>query len=239
MLTFARRPLPFLVASQLCDPAIVIPTYLASSVLMPTFWTTVGRELPLNTWQNLPTALGVGFVLPTALMLVCPIARPLWLLAPVLVPGSLFGIRFWNRRSAGFQRDTSMQLEGVRGAKHPFSTAATEQDTAYGLIVSLLAAAHLSIFSTLDFPGLYGIPGALASHAQLPILAASVVVYSLYSVFQLRRRAYISNAQLARCFAGVLVGSVVFGPAATYVGTSWFADRTISGVVKTINNPSK
>lgn len=206
---------------------------------MPTFWTTVGRELPLNTWQDLPTALSVGFVLPTALMLVCPVARPLWLLAPVLVPGFLFGIRFWNRRFAGFQRGTSMQLVGIKGAKHPMSTVATEHDTAYGLVVSLLAAAHLSIFPTLDFTDLSGIPRALASHAQLPILAASVVVYSLYSVFQLRRRAYMSNAQLARCSAGILVGSVVFGPAATYVGTSWFADRTISSVVKAINTPSK
>lgn len=206
---------------------------------MPTFWTTVGRELPLNTWQELPIALSVGFVLPTALMLVCPIARPLWLIAPVLVPGFLFGIRFCNRRLAGFQRNTSMQLEGFKGAKHHLSTVATEHGTAYGLVVSLLAAAHLSVLSTLDFPGLYGIPRALASHEQLPILAASVVVYSLYSVFQLRRRAYISNAQLARCSAGILVGSVVFGPAATYVGTSWFADRTISSVVKAINTPSK
>lgn len=236
---FSRRPLPFLVASQLCDPAIIVPTYLASSVLMPTFWTTVGRELPMNTWQDLPTALSVGFVLPTALMLVFPVARPLWLLAPVLVPGFLFGIRFWNRRFAGFQRDTSMQLEGARGVKHDLSTVATEHGTAYRLVVPLLAAAHLSVLSALDFPGLCDIPGALASHAQLPILAASVVVYSLYSVFQLRRRAYIYNAQLARCSVGVLVGSIVLGPAATYVGTSWFADRTISGVVKAINTPSK
>lgn len=239
MLTLSRRPLPFLVASQLCDPAIVVPTYLASSVLTPTFWTTVGREIPLNTWQRLPTALGVGFVLPTALMLVFPITRPLWLLAPVLVPGFFFGIRFWNRRSAGLQRDTLIQLEGVKSAKYPVITAGTEQDTAYGLVLSLLAAGHLSVFSTLEFPGLCDIPGALASHAQLIILAASVVLYSLYCMLQLRRRGYISTAQMAGCFAGVLGGSVVLGPAATYVGTSWFADRTISGVVKAVNTPEK
>lgn len=204
---------------------------------MPTFWTTVGRELPSNTWRHLPAALGVGIMLPTALLLVYPIALPLWLLAPVLVPGFLFSIRFWNTRSAGFQRVTSEQLEGVNFAENTLNTEVAEVDVVYGVVVSLLAAAHLSILSAVYFPELVAIPDALVSHTQLAILAASVVVYSLYCVFQLRRRGYISTAQLAGCSASVLVGSVVLGPAATYVGTSWFADRTISGVVKAVNTP--
>lgn len=83
---------------------------------MSTFWTTVGRELPSNIWRELPAALGMGFVLPTALLLISPSALPLWLLAPVLVPGFLFGIRFW-KRSAGFQRVTSEQLEALKRVK--------------------------------------------------------------------------------------------------------------------------
>lgn len=204
---------------------------------MPTFWTTVGRDVPYNTWRDLPAALGMGFVLPTALTLVSATARPLWLLAPVLVPGFLFGIRFWSKRSAGFERVSSGQVESVKGAKNVSSRAAAGSDAVYGLVVSFLAAAHISIFSAVDYPGLSGSPGALVSHTQLVTLAASVVVYSLCCVFQLRRRGYISTAHLAGCSAGVLLGSVVLGPAATYVGTSWFADRTISGVVKTINTP--
>lgn len=204
---------------------------------MPTFWTTAGRELPLNTWRDLPVALGMGFVLPTALLLVSPIARPLWLLAPVLVPSFLFGIRFWNKRLAGFQRLASEQLEVIKGAENTLSTVAAAPDVVCGLVVSLLAAANLSILSAVDFSDLSGIPDALVSHTQLAILAVSVFVYSLYCVFQLRRRGYISTAQLAGCSASVLVGSVVLGPAATYVGTSWFADRTISGVLKSVNTP--
>lgn len=181
----------------------------------------------------------MGFVLPTALVLVCPIARPLWLLAPVLVPGFLFGICFWNRRSAGFQRDTSEQPEGVKGANGTWTTVAAESDTAYSLVVSLLAAAHLSSFSAMDFSALFSISDALVPQRRLTILAASAVLHSLYCMFQLRRRGYISTAQMAGCYAGVLGGSVVLGPAATYVGTSWFADRTISGVVKAVNVPEK
>lgn len=206
---------------------------------MPTFSTTTGRELSFNTWRDLPTALGVGFAVPTALMLVSEIARPLWLLAPVLVQGFLFGIRFWNKRSAGFRRATTAQLEGVKGARNASSMVVAESDSFYGLVVSLLAAAHLSILSAVDFSTLSSISDALISHAQLASLAASVFIYSLYCVFQLRRRGYISTAQLAGSSAGVLVGSVVIGPAATYVGTSWFADRTISGVVTAVNTPGK
>lgn len=179
----------------------------------------------------------MGFVLPTALLLVSPIARPLWLLAPVLVPSFLFGIRFWNKRSAGFQRVTAEQLEGVKGDNNTSSTVAGAPDAVCGFVVSLLAAAHLSIFLAVDFPDLSSIPDVLVSHTQLAIFAASVVVYSLYCMFQLRRRGYMSTAQLAACSASVLVGSVVLGPAATYVGTSWFADRTIAGVLKSVNTP--
>lgn len=204
---------------------------------MPTFWTTVGRDIPLNTWQDLPTALGVGFVLPTALMLVYPTARPFWLLAPVLVPGFLFGIRFWNRRLASFQRDSSVQLEGVRGAENSLATEAAERDAFYGLLVSFLAAVHLYVLLTVEFISLSGIPGPLASREQLAILAGSVVVYSLYCVFQLRRRGYISTSQLAGWSSAVIVGNVLLGPAATYVGMSWLADKTISGVVKAVNTP--
>lgn len=235
MLTFYPSSALFLLAAQLYDPALVVPTYLALSALMPSFSTTIGNELPFNTWQDLPTALGMGFVLPTALKLASPIARPLWLLAPVLVPAFLFSIRFWNKRSANLQRVSSGQLENDTNAKSTASTLAAEPDSVYGLVVSILAAAHLSILSTVDLAGLSGILGALVSHAQLAILAASVVVYSLYSVFQLRRRGYISTAQMTCCSAGVLAGSVVLGPAATYVGTSWFADKAISGVVTAIN----
>lgn len=89
-----------------------------------------------------------------------------------------------------------------------------------GFVVSLLAAAHLSILSAVDFLDLFGTLDALVFHTQLAILAASIVVYSLYCVFQMRRRGYISTAQLAGCFTVVLVGSVVLGPAVTYVGTS-------------------
>lgn len=177
----------------------------------------------------------MGFVLPTVLSLVSPIARPLWLLAPVLVPGFLFSLRFWNKRSAGFERVMSGQVDVVKGAKNVLSRVAAGPDVVYRLVVSFLATAHISILSAVDIPGLCGPQGALVSHTQLATLAASVVVYSLYCVFQLRRRGYISTAQLAGCSASVLVGSVVLGPAATYVGTSWFADRTISGVVKAIN----
>ncbi|KAG6368972.1 hypothetical protein INS49_003191 [Diaporthe citri] len=179
----------------------------------------------------------MGFVLPTALTLIHPIARPLWLLDPVLVPVFLFGIRFWNKRSAGFERVTSVQVEGVKGAKNALSTVAVGPDAVYGLVVSFLAAAHLWILSAVDFPGLSGPPRALVSQTQLATLAASVVVYSLYCVFQLRRRGYISTAQLAGCSASILLSSVFLGPAATHVGTSWFADRIISGVVKAINTP--
>lgn len=179
----------------------------------------------------------MGFVLPTALMLVSDIALPLWLLAPALVPCCLFAIRFRNKRSAGFQRVTSGQLEEDKGPKAKLSPLAIEPDTVYGCVVSLLAAAHLSILSAVDFPGLSDLPDALVTHSQLAILAASVAVYSLYCVFQLRRRGYILTAQLSTCSAGVLVGSVVLGPAAMYVGTSWFAHRAISEVVKTANTP--
>lgn len=172
-------------------------------------------------------------------MIISEIARPLWLLAPVLVPGLLFGIRFWNKRSAGFRRATAAQLEGVKGAENASSMVVAEFDSVYGLVVSLLAAAHLSIVSGVDFSTLSSISDVLISHAQLASLAASVVIYSLYFVFQLRRQGYISTAQLARSSASVLVGSVVIGPAATYVGTSWFADRTISGVVTAVNTPRK
>lgn len=237
VLTSSQRPLAFLLASQLWGPAIVVPTYFALSVLMPTFWTTVGRELPHNTWRDLPAALGMGFVLPTALTFATHIARPLWLLAPVLVPVSLFGIRFWNKRSAGFGRVTSGRFEGVKGAKNVLSRVDSGPNVVYGLVVSFLAAAHISILSAADFPALSSTPDALVSHTQLATLAASVVIYSLYCVFQLRRRGYISTAQLAVCSASVLVGSFVLGPAATYVGTSWFTDRTVSEVVKAINTP--
>lgn len=179
----------------------------------------------------------MGFVLPTAIMLATPVARPLWLLAPVLVPAFLFSTRFWNKRSANVQRASSGQLKDDENTKNTPSTLAAEPDSVYGLVVSLLGAAHLSILSTVDLTGLSGILGALAPHAQLAMLAASVVVYSLYSIFQLRRRGYISTAQMTGCAAGVLMGSVVLGPAATYVGTSWFTDRAISAVVKVINTP--
>lgn len=238
MLTFPQSPFPFLVASQLWDPAIVVPAYLALSVLTPTFWFTIGREVPFDTWRDLPAAWGMGFVLPTtALTLVSPIARPLWLLAPVLVPGFLFGIRFWSQRSAGFERVLSGQIEGTKGARNALSRLSVGPDVVYGLVVSFLVAAHILILSAEDFPGLSSFPGALVPQTQLATLAASVVVYSLYCVFQLRRQGYIPTTQLAGCFAGVLVSSVALGPAATYVGTSWFADRTITGVVKASNTP--
>lgn len=170
-------------------------------------------------------------------MLVSEIARPLWLLAPVLVTGFLFGIRFWSKRSAGFRRATLVRPEDFKGARDTSSTVAAEPDSVYGLVVSLLAAAHLSMLSWVDLSDLSAILHALVSHAQLASLAASVIIYSLYCVFQLRRRGYISTAQLAGSSAGVLVGSVILGPAATYVGTSWFADRTISDVVRAVNTP--
>lgn len=179
----------------------------------------------------------MGLVLPTALTLVTPIARPLSLLSPVLVPAFLFAIRFSNKRSAGFERVASGQVEGVKGSKNVLGRVAAGPDVVYGLVVSLLAAAHVSILSAVDIPALSGPPGSLVSHTQLTTLAASVVVYSLYCMFQLRRRGYISTARLAGCSAVVLFSSAVLGPAATYVGTSWFADRTISGVVKAIDSP--
>lgn len=150
MLIFPQRPFPFLLASQLWDPAIVVPTYLALSVLMPTFWFTIGREVPFNTWRDLPAALVMGFVLPTTLTIIKPVARPLCLLSPVLVPTFLFGIRFWNKRSAGFERVTSGQVEGVKGAVNVWNRAAARPDVVYGLVVTFLAAAHLSILSAVS-----------------------------------------------------------------------------------------
>lgn len=185
---------------------------------MPTFWFTIGREVPFNTWRDFPAALGMGFVLPTDLTLVFPVARPLWLLAPVLVPGFLFGIRFWNKRSAGFERVVSGQVEVVKGANNALGRLTVGPDTIYGLVVAFLAAAHISILSAVDFPNLSGPPGSLVSPTQLAILSASFVVYSLYCVIQLRRRGYISTPQLLGCSASVLLSSIVLGPAATYVG---------------------
>lgn len=107
----------------------------------------------------------------------------------------------------------------------------------YGLLVSLLVAVHFYVLLTVEFVGLSGIPGPLASRDQLAILAESVVVHSLYCGFQLRRRGYISTSQLAGWSSAVIVGSVLLGSAATYVGMSWLADKTTSGVVKAVNTP--
>lgn len=251
-------PSAFLGIMQIKAIARVAPVHAILSALHSSGMEPSGNSVPTEVAKALLPALTLGYAIPTALML-APTANTkiwqdwtaLWQFSPVFVPAltSLIsaGIRWWNRRRGPKHREQEKD-EG----SHSSSEGLSVLKSAYASVFTVQAAAHIAILAYSRFhPSIsisdmfFGVPNPFSPRWNLPDTAAKANVFlkydmlisctasvasNLYSIWDLRRKGYVSTRDAMRAAVGVAMGVVAVGPGATWMGLSYWREGVIVDV---------
>lgn len=247
-------PVLYGIAYQTMGIGKILPLYFLIS-LYPTsnkiYTRTTGRPIPAAVAKALVPALCLGAVLPTVAMFM-PHADPVahqnaiafWQPLPVYV-----ALLTW-----GFSR-----LIGMAEGSNKTATALLEQElfeqkdlvplyAGYTSVFAVSAVSHgyallyssrnsVSLWETfLNLPAVrdVGLTGDIAAFFKydMVLAVAAMLVWGLYSVFELRRLGYVTTAQAVRAGLAVVAGQAVVGPGATYAGLwAWRENAIASSVI--------
>ncbi|KAF2138917.1 uncharacterized protein K452DRAFT_320584 [Aplosporella prunicola CBS 121167] len=249
-------PVIFSVASQLLGIGKVAPLYFLASVYTtstPIYTRTTGRPLPSSVAKAITPALCLGYVIPTVLMFT-PIADTslwqtmvaAWQPYPVYVALLTYVIAWAVRRIEGHppletemyaQKDlTPLQVS----YGFAFFATATVHICTFFHIYATPGVSLASVFANLPNPfgpsvaALTSTSEALSLFFKFDLLlyVAAVMIWCLYSVYELRRLGYVLTGQATKAALAVLAGQVLVGPAATYVGLWSWRENVIAGQVR-------
>lgn len=104
--------------------------------------------------------------------------------------------------------------------------------------------AYLAIYSTSElnfFSVFLNLPGVL-SDWDLPLswsivykydmwfYFASLLVYLMYTVWDVRKLGYVTNVQAVKALVGILMGQILVGPGAVYAGVWWWKEGVVASL---------
>lgn len=247
-------PVVFGIVYQTMGAGKILPLYFLVSLYTSSnkvYTRTTGRPIPVAVAKALVPALCLGAVLPTVAMFM-PHADPLahqnaiafWQPLPVYV-----AFLTWS-----FSRLISMVRKSDKAETSPFDWELFEQKdlaplyAGYTFVFAVTAVSHayallysssnsLNLWETFfSLPAMrdVGLTGDIFGFFKydMVLAMAAILVWSLYSVFELRRLGYVTTVQAVRAGLAVLAGQVVVGPGATYAGLwAWRENAIASSVI--------
>ncbi|KAK7057609.1 monooxygenase FAD-binding protein [Favolaschia claudopus] len=223
--SFVGLPIAFGIASQLLGIGVIAPLYFLLSALgnaRNLYTRAIGRPVPMSVARTIlpivllayttPSLLSVGSladVLPTFL----PRAY-----VPISVAVLTYAAKTLSSRPDAFQMYRKTDVKYLR--------------TAYTVAFLLSAAAHVALFLlpkgqlsdifTTPSPLQVDLSLLLAQTNDFALFAVASALYSLHSVFELRRTGYARTGQALTAAVAVLAGIPLVGPAAVYAAVwSW------------------
>ncbi|KAI3394317.1 hypothetical protein diail_2911 [Diaporthe ilicicola] len=122
--------------------------------------------------------------------------------------------------------------------------------TAYTFSFAIEAAQHIytvtcrAIQTPIAQLSLTSVWSSLLTHPVVPrqryssvaLYAGATLSFSLYTVWELRRRGMITNKETKRAAIGVMTGQVLFGSGATYAGLWWWREGVLSRIATPSSN---
>lgn len=252
---FVTLPVLFTAAAQLVGFGKVAPLYFLLSVAF-TSTTKFGRPIPSPVAKALLPATLLGFLLPSVLMLLPRAAgdtsgmsaqlalASLWQPSPIYV-----AILTWTLAKA-------IELTSAKPVTPLHLEVLETKDLAplkmgYTAVITVMALMHAAVVWWASAPeamarlldAFFGLPAPAAVEMagaagdlygffkwDFVLTAAAMLVWSLYSVFELRRAGYVTTATAGRAGVAVLAGQVVVGPGATYAGLAAWREHVIASI---------
>ncbi|KAJ6489681.1 FAD binding domain-containing protein [Mycena vitilis] len=227
--TFVSLPVLFGIAVQVVGIATVAPLYFLLSV-----WTSgriiygraVGRPVPLAVAQTILPAAFLGYLVPIILAATAAVGPS--------SSSSFASASFWQSTLPvllAFHAYAAKRLLEYYTPPDAFDMYKNADvgplRDAYRAAFALAFFAHANTFYAyyplLDT--LHALPALLLQNSRanpdFALFALTTALWSLYSVYELRRTGWATTGQAARAAAAVLAGQVLVGPVATYAGL-WF-----------------
>ncbi|KAL1853095.1 hypothetical protein Daus18300_011923 [Diaporthe australafricana] len=227
---------------QLLGIGKVAPFYFLLSVYTTrrnVYARTAGRPIPSHTAKVLLPALCLGYVIPTVLMflphedsITQQNAIAFWQPSPVYVSLLVWvGSKALDALKAPKpldleifeKKDVSYLQSGY--AFCFFATAITHICTFLYAGLSPSVSIHQSLFS---LPGFDAIDISGFWKWDMVLCFGSVMVWLLYSVFELRRFGYITTSTALKAVGSTLASGVLVGPGATYAGVWAWRESVIA-----------
>lgn len=257
--TIVSFPTLFTGGMLLCGLSGIVPIHAILSS-WNSFTTPVNRFIPVGVVNALVPALTVGYILPAIAMCTFPANSHgneaysgLWKFPPLsfsaLTATTSFVVAWWQcKQQSTAEPKASLQLELERYKNHDvprlrsvyeyaFAIQATTHiaTLAYSYSLGLLFFSPKFTLSSV-FNGNWTWGTSLNANAsfQLDIVLAglSILGYNLYAVWDLRRAGYITNNRAGEASLVVVIGSVVFGPGATWAGLWSWRESVIADLSK-------
>ncbi|GME28065.1 FAD binding domain-containing protein [Neofusicoccum parvum] len=206
-----------------------------------------GRAVPAAIAAAVLPATCLAYAVPTALMFLphdgdraAQAAIALWQPAPLCVGLATF-LAGCAAHAVRRRQPPAPAAESYRNGDLPhlarayFFVAAAAALVHVGTLLYVLARPSLGfarVFVPVGGGGGAGLVEAMAGFLKYDMLVffAAVLVWCLYSVYDLRRMGYVTTGAAVGAAALVLGGQVVLGPGASYAGLWYWREFVISGV---------
>ncbi|PSN75601.1 FAD binding domain-containing protein [Corynespora cassiicola Philippines] len=217
----------------------LISIYTSSQIL---YTRTTGRAVPVSVARSLLPALCLGYILPTILMFsryedasTHQNFTAFWQPSPIYVSVLTYAISsILARIDPKDSYDELFQLKDVTPLRVSYGVAfaITALSHIYSLIY-ITSNASLSIaevFFNMPSPDsmLHGAHSIFNFFKwDMTLYFASTALWSLYSIFELRRTGYVTTFQALRAALVAVVAQVVVGPAAAYIGVWAWREEAI------------
>ncbi|KAK7427294.1 hypothetical protein QQZ08_006231 [Neonectria magnoliae] len=237
-----------MVGLQVLGIHLAVPLIALLSASLP-FDASAGRFVQPEVGKSLIPALALGYIFPTILMLAPLTNTGHWeewaIVVPFLLPALMVTLppvlKLWKSTK-------NTTLTPYLDRYKPSDVAILQ--FAYGFAFAIQATAHwvtlwyACIHSKTSLPAFSdlfiseGSDEALREFLSLGIsdvflTALAIVIYNLYSVWDLRRAGYITNRDTFWAVLSIVVGQVVVGPGATWAGLWSWRESVLSSVSKT------
>ncbi|VUC24516.1 unnamed protein product [Clonostachys rosea] len=202
-----------------------------------------GRYVNPATARVVPIALTLGYVIPTAFLLLPSVdkafiqdATAVWQVAPIatcaLVTILSVISRLWTRLTKSSEKSSSFnhyEKDDIPALNASYTYAFMVQAAAHILVLSFAyIQSDFSFFDTFfDLPHIFtedwSLPDLAAQVAvffryDMAIGLGSIVLSNLFSVWQLRTSGYIGNCDAIKGAVAVIIGQALVGPGATWAG---------------------
>ncbi|EOA85623.1 hypothetical protein ACJQWK_10553 [Exserohilum turcicum] len=246
--SFVALPFLFAIAYQLKGIGKIAPLYYLISIYTSSqhvYVRNIGRPVPVSVAISLLPALCIGYILPTALMLsryddtaTHQNMTALWQPSPIFVSVLTYAfssiLARIDRKDA---YDELFQLKDVTPLRVTYGVtfAITALSHVYTLIY-IFSNASLSLAEVFfNLPS----PDSMAREAHpmfdffkwdMTLFFACTALWSLYSIFELRRNGYITTLQAVSAALVAAAAQVVVGPSAAYIGVWAWREEAIINV---------
>ncbi|KAJ7610283.1 FAD binding domain-containing protein [Mycena polygramma] len=235
--TFVSFPVFFGIAAQVWGIATVAPLYFLLSV-----WTSgraiygraAGRPVPLAVAQTILPAAFLGYLVPVILAAAAPSSSPpassLWQHSlPVLLAFHVYAAKRLLEHytpPGAFDMYKNADVAPLRDAFRAafglalFAHASTVYRASAGLALPTLLSPSLLLQTALQ---------CARADPDFALFALTTALWSLFSVYELRRTGWATTRQAACAVAAVLAGQVLVGPVATYTGLWYWREGVWAG----------